>query len=108
MILRPDLPSTSCSLPSRSTTIIRAINVSRGPSPSRLVCRKSARATPRTAHEPCGECAAALENQPVRGVRRTAVHLAPEQADIIVQPRKVLEPALLRGPGGTAVIAHQQ
>src|SRR5579863_7160154 len=100
MTFKPGFAWISCSLPSRSTTIIRAIEISvkqplgRGRRSNWLVCRNLIGATTCGCNEaPCklpgAGCHAVLSGFAWLsvGVARQG-EFAPQQADVVVQPRR--------------------
>src|SRR5579885_2479397 len=91
MILRPGLASMSCSLPSRSTTVIRAIHTLRS-----LVSKSKIRwdgdcAIDGRVQAPFQRHGAAPESSPCRPYARD-IKCDPLQADVVIQPEERREP----------------
>src|ERR1700675_4453328 len=120
MTFKPGFAWMSCSFPSRSTTIIRAIEISvkqplgRGRRSNSVVCRNLIGATTCGCNEaprklPGAGCHAVLSGfaWPAVGVARQ-VELAPEQADVVVQPRQLIEAQIFTRRRRAADVGRQK
>src|ERR1700722_12374158 len=114
MTFKPGFAWMSCSFPSRSTTIIRAIEISvvqplgRGRRSSWVVCRNLFGATTCGCNEAPRQLPGAGRHAVLSGFARAPVgvarqgELAPQQANVVVQPRQLIEAQIFARRRGAA------